>query len=484
MSMAVFIFLGKAAGSALLDAGKNFVLGIEYKDITVEDWASTAVLGLFTMQSMRPELSFEKKAELRFNDLQRQIDEVKQDLDELRGELNAFKWEVRKAFLDEREETLWQEMLNLDADADAFYDQMADIGKSAATLERKRARASELAANIISKLRAQVTNTRTRMLGAAVGAGNERVRGFIEVWGEQALRDADAGWNGHRLSEIYGMLESKFTRALLIQMKCVRLLMEAYQTQHAEGDSTQDALAYYSTTYHPILKAEVDAFRDMVESLAVNIIPLPTGSLLPLNIPDEVAGMLAGLDIFTAQALGGKIAEGGAQGGRQLPEAPAIAGCFGRVVVPSTRWIRRAPGTKEKPQREEARVQITAPDGRKVACRGTLEVRAVKYTPYDNDKGATLHKGYQIQVGNDQRDMDRMLVAHFTPSEVLPADIAGPEGSEPRRLDFSLEDSTGDVLAQAKAYVLPVKVGESKPTSIPYGTFTMSFTGGAGVRAK
>jgi hypothetical protein len=475
--MTIFVFVGKAAGSAALDAIKNAVLGIEYQDVTVEDWAKTAALAIFAGQSLRPELSFEKKAELRFNELQKQIDEVKQDITKLKGEMTAFKWKVASQFYDEREETLWQEMLNLDTDANDLYDDLVDIGGSTLSLEKKRQKASELANSILSKLRSQVTKTRSRMLGEDVGAGGERVRGFIEVWREQALRDADAGWDKDRLSKIYGLLESKFTRALLIQLKCVRLVMEAYETQHVEGNSTQDALTYYSNTYFPILKLEVEAFRDMVESLAVNLTPLPTGSMLPLNIPAEIAGMLAGVDMFSAQALGGKLSNAGATSGRALPAGPAIAGCFGRVVVPATRWIRRSPGSKE-----DARVVVTAPDGRKVTCKGTLEVRAVKYTPYENEKGATLHKGYQIQVGNEPRDMDKLLLAHFTPSDTLPADIAGPEGSQPQQLDLALEDQTGDVLARTKAYVFPVKVGESKPTPIPYGTFTMSFTGGAGVR--
>src|SRR5215212_6324890 len=226
MIMEALIWVGGKAAGKVLDVIKDKVLGIEYQDVTVEDWAKTAALAIFAGQSLRPELSFEKKAELRFNELQKQIDEVKQDIDELKGEMSAFKWKVETKFLDEREETLWQEMLNLDSDADSFYDQVADLGKSTSALERKRQRSSELAANIISKLRSQVTNTRTRLLGADVGAGNERVRGFIEVWREQALRDADAGWDGERLSKIYGLLESKFTRALLIQLKCVRLVME------------------------------------------------------------------------------------------------------------------------------------------------------------------------------------------------------------------------------------------------------------------
>ncbi|HKG15663.1 MAG TPA: hypothetical protein VKB12_20250, partial [Pyrinomonadaceae bacterium] len=124
------------------------------------------------------------------------------------------------------------------------------------------------------------------------------------------------------------------------------------------------------------------------------------------------------------------------------------------------------------------------PSGQKVSVKGTLEVRAVKFTPYENDKKVMVHTGYQIQVGNDLRDMNTVLVAHFTPSEVLPADIAAP-GSKPTQLDIALETGDGkEVLAQTKAVVIPVEVGDSNPLTVPYGTFTMSFTGGAGVRAK
>lgn len=478
MIMTILIFVGKAAPGIIFDVVKDKVLGIEYKDITVEDWAKTAALAIFAGQSLRPEPSFEKKAERRFADLQRQIEVVVKDIAAVRSDMKAFEWKVETLFYKSREEELWQEMLNLDSAVDSFYKQMATLGASEASLERKRQKASEIAFNIVSNLGAHVANTKARMLGDDVGAGDERVRGFIEIWREQALRDADKGWDGERLAKIYGLLESKFTRAVLIQLKCVRLLMEAYETQHIEGDSREDAFAYYSDTYFPVLKQEVEAFRDMVESLAVNLTPLPTGSLLPFNVPPEIAGMLAGVDMFTAQALGGRVAESGPLSGRRLPNSPAIAGCFGRVVVPSTRWLRRAPGSKE-----EARVSIDA-GSRKVTCRGTLELRAVKYTPYKDDKGAELHKGYQIQVGNEPRDMDKVLVAHFTPSEVLPPDIAA-QGSEPRQLDIALETGDGkEVLAQTKAYVFPMMVGTSKPSPVPFGTFTMSFTGGAGVRGK
>jgi uncharacterized protein YoxC len=471
----IVIFVGKAAASAVFDAIKNKVLGIEVQEVALEDWGKTAVLAIFAGQSLRPELSFEKKTEIRFKKLEAQIEEVKKDIADLRKDMTAFQWKVDTLFYKAREETLWTETLNLDSKVDAFYDQAKDIGESKEPLDELRKSARELANNIVSGVRAEVVNARKRMLGEDVGAGGERVRGFFEIWREQALRDADKGWDGERLAKIYGLLEAKFTRALLIQLKGVRLLMEAYETLHAEGKSQQDALAYYSQTFHPMLKLEVEGFRDVIESLAVNLTPLPTGTMLPLNVPPEIAGMLAGLDLFTGQAVGGKLPGASAQTGR-LPEAPAVAGCWGRVIVPGTRWIRRAPGSKEA-----ARAVVTAPGGQKVSCAGTLEVRAVKYTPYDGEDGRKLHQGFQIQVGNEPRDMNAMLLAQFTPGDVLPQEFAASQ--QPQTLDLSLQDQTGDVLAQTKALVIPAKVVEGKP-AVPYGTFTMSFTGGAALRGK
>lgn len=275
---------------------------------------------------------------------------MKQDIDDLKKDMTAFQWKVETLFYKAREETLWQEMLNLDSTLDGFYSQATRLGKSSASLEEKRRRARELSDNIVTAVQPHVVNTRTWLLGEDVGAGDERVRGFIEIWREQALRDADMGWDGDRLTKIYGLLAAKFTRALLIQLKAVRLLMEAYETLHTEEPSEPDALDYYSKDFHPILKREVETFRDMIESLAVNLIPLPTGTMLPLSVPPEIAGMLAGLDLFTGQALGGKLPGATEQGGR-LPEAPRSRGrgagssCPRRAgyVARPARRSRRAP---------------------------------------------------------------------------------------------------------------------------------------------
>lgn len=477
MIMEAFMWIGGKAAGMALDVAKDKILGIEYKDITVEDWGKTAALAIFAGGSLRPELSDEKKAQLRFEDLQRQIDEVKKDIDELKQDMAAFQWKVAALFDEALEVELWRDTINLDSTLDSYYRQLNELGTSDDSVKEKSEDAKKLAQTIVTNLGAEVAKAHTRFLGGQIGTVN--VKGFLYVWRNQALREADMGWDNQRLAKIYNLLESKFTRALLTQLRCVRLMMEAKQTLFAEKKSKTDAIGYYSEEFFPVLRQEVDGFRDVVESLAVNITPLPTGSLLPYKIPTEIEGMFAGLDLFTSQALGGTLGGSGAQGGRQLPAAPAIAGCFGRVVIPSTRWIRRAPGAKEA-----ARVTITTNSGSKVTVNGTLEVRAVTYTPYENKKDVEIHKGYQIQVGNDLRDMDKVLVAHFTPSEVLPGGLVAPNEQEPKQLDAALETATGEVLAQTKATVIPVKVGESNPLTIPYGTFTMSFTGGAGVRAK
>jgi hypothetical protein len=473
----------KAAGKAIAGAAVSklagipvdMALGIEIEGITVEQWGERGkmiLLAAFTYGKSVPGEDFETKVRARFIELQKQVDGLKQDIKELQKEVSDFKWHVVNQLDKADEEKLWKSLLSLDNTLDSLYEDLGDLAKSQKSLEERRQLSLALARNIVTKLKPEVANTRDSFHGGIVE--DVSVRGFLEIWQVQALRDADHGWNGERLARIYGLLETKFTRAMLIQLRCARLLMEAYEALHADDLSQQSGVDYFVDKFYPILKREVEGFRTIIESLAINLIPLPTGQMLPLNVPDEIAGMLARLDMFAAQALIGKVSNNQkpAGPGRQLPSVPALAGCWGRVVVPASRWIRRAKGSKE-----EARVTLTAPGGRTVTCRGTLEVRAVKYLPYENEQKVKLHKGYQIQVGNEPRDMDEMLLAHFTPSDVLPHDLAGT-------LDAQLEDQHGEVLARTQAFVVPIPLDEAGKTSAPYGTFMMSFTGGAGVRGR
>ncbi|MEN3330745.1 MAG: hypothetical protein V7641_110 [Blastocatellia bacterium] len=474
--MTILFFVGKKAAAKLLDVGIEKALGVEIQGITVEAYATQAVLAIFAMQSMRPEPDFEHRAEMRFNELENKIADLRKDLTELKNEMADFKWQVQTLLYEQREEDLWQTMLQIENSADSYYALLHTLGTSKATLEKRKERALELAGTILaSPVVANIANARLALLGDDVGGGGrERVRGLLEIWKQQALREADLGWSGERLFEIYSLLEAKFTRALLIQVKCARLLIEAHQTRHLDDSSHKSAVDYFADQFYPMLKTEVFAFRDVIESLAINLLPLPDQALASVKIPDEISALLAAVDIYVGRALSGKLKADAAAptNGRKLDGLPALAGCWGRVIVPGTRWIRRAPGSKEA-----ARATITAQGGRSFTCKGRLEVRSVSYLPYEGKGGKNLHQGYELYVSNTPREMDKMLLAQFVPEEVMPADVAGP-------LDVRLEDQNGELLAQTRALLVPVATDEKQQTTVPYGTFTMSFTGGAQVRRR
>lgn len=470
--MTIVLFIGKAAVTKIIDAGVKKVMGIEMNGSTAGDWGETLVLAIFTGGPMRPDLKFEQKAEIRFNELENEIRGLKTDIADLKKEMAEFRWQVQTQLYQQREETLWETMLQIDNSCDSFYDRIKELGEAAGEsdeqMQSRKTSALQLADQIISSVMAtNIANTKLAFFGDT----STGVRGFLDIWKQQALREADLGWKGERLQQIYNLFEAKFTRALLIQAKCGRLMMEAYQARYKVDSSKKSAIDYYADTFYPLLKSEVLAFRDIIESLAVNILPLPDRSMATFAIPDEIIGLLASVDLYTGQALTGRIApDSAAPGpGRTLPDVPALSGCWGRVVVPGTRWIRRVPGAKEP-----ARLTIAAPAG-SVTCNGRLEVRSVDYVQYEGANGKKLHQGYQLMVNNTPRDMDKMVLAQFVPEEVLPPDLTG-------WIDVKLEDGGGETLAQTKALMVSIPIDEQQTTKLPFGTFAMSFTGGASVR--
>lgn len=476
MSMTIVIYIGKAAVTKLIEAGFKKAMGVAVQGSTVGDWAETLALAVFTGAPMVPEPTFEQKANRRFHDLEVEIANLKDDITDLQNEMAGFKWKVQTMLYEAREEDIWQTMLHIENSADAHYGRLKVLGESKEPIEARKKRALELADMILaSSVVDNIANSQLAFMGSTVGAGQQRVRGFLEIWQQQALREADLGWKGERLQQIYDVLEAKFTRALLIQVKCGRLLMEAHEAKHKVDPSHKGAVDYFADSFYPMLKTEVNGFRDLVESLAINLLPLPDRALATVTIPDEIAGLLASIDVYSAQALSGKVAPDPTTPpgpGRALQGVPALSGCWGRVIVPGTRWIRRSPGSKEA-----ARATITAPNGRAVTCKGRLEVRSIGYMPYEGQGGGKLHEGYQLMVNNTPRDMDKMLLAQFIPEEVLPSDLSGT-------LDVQIEDQTGEVLARTKALIVPIPIDEEQKNKVPYGTFTMSFTGGAEVRRR
>ncbi len=473
MATAVVVFLGTAVASKLVGYALDKALGVQVEGSSVGDWGQQIALGIFFGQGLIPDLTFEQKVDLRFQQLESEIAGLRQDIADLKNQMENFEWQVQTLLYEAREEDLWQTMLQIENSAEPYYKGLSTLGKSTESLEKRQEQALRLSNDILTgPIITNIANSRLAIMGDDVGAGGERVRGLLEIWQEQALREADLGWTGGRLSQIYNLLEQKFTRALLIQVKCARLLIEAQEAQHQNDASQPGGIDYYADTLYPLLVEEVIGFRNIIEALAVNLLPLPNIPLASLNVPGELAGMLASVDVFTAQALSGKISDTKAPaGGRTLPDVPALSGCWGRVLVPGTRWIRRAAGSKEN-----AKLAISGP-GWSGVLKGTLEMRSIDYVPYQGQSGSTLHSGYQLYVATEPRDMTAMLLAQFTPADVLPANLSGS-------MDVKLLDDKGTTLAQTQATMVPIPIDEAGTNKAPFGTFTMTFTGGAEVRGK
>ena len=84
---------------------------------------------------------------------------------------------------------------------------------------------------------------------------------------------------------------------------------------------------------------------------------------------------------------------------------------------------------------------------------------------------------YQLYVATEPRDMTAMLLVQFTPADVLPANTSGS-------VDVKILDDNGTILAQTQATMVPNPTDEQGTNKAPFGTFTMTFTGGAEVRGK
>ena len=470
----VVLFFGQVLGSKLAGFALDKALGVKVEGSAVGAWGQQITLAIFTGGSPIPGPTFEELVDSRFQQLDAEISQLRQDIKDLKNRMAKFEWQVETVFYQAREEDLWQSMLQIENATEPSYDRLRSLGQATGdSLGARREQALRIARDILTgPVAANILNARLAVLGEDVGAGNERVRGFLEIWKQQALRDADLGWRGKRLGEIYDLLEQKFTRALLIQVKCARLLVEAHEAQHQADAAKKGGADYFADTFHPLIAEEVTGFRNLVESLAVNLLPLPETPLASIGVPDEVAGMLAALDLFTARALSGKVFDNpAAEGARPLSGVPALSGCWGRVLIPGSRWIRRAPGSVEN-----AKIGITA-NGVETVCGGTLEIRAVDYIPYNGQSGKTLHAGYQLYVGGSPRDMSAMLLAQFRPKDLLPAGLSGP-------VEVRVMDESGSVLARAQGVVVPVPTDDEGTAKVPFGTFTMAFTGGSEIKGK
>ncbi|MBD2355841.1 hypothetical protein H6G41_14650 [Tolypothrix sp. FACHB-123] len=468
--------IGKAIASKVATIAINKILAIEVQERGLGQWGEQIVLGIFFGEGLVPDLSFEKQTELRFAELDRRIDQVNRDLEKLRNELQKFKWSVNTKFYEEREEDLWKDILDYEEKVQFFYPKISQLGRdikkngTSANLDQIKQKAREIAQKILdSDVPVNINLTCTRLLGKEVGVEAEKVRGFLEIWTNLAIEEVnERGWQDGQLLRIYEAIEKKFMQVLLRQLQGMRLLMEAYSVPDVLG-TYENGLEYFVKEAYPMLAKEIEAFQRSIEAIAINVLPLPDAPLSTLEIPADIAIMLGCADYFCGEILSGRklASDPSLPLDPTLTTLPVLAGCWGRAIIPGRRWIGRKGGSQEP-----ARLKLI--DGQQTFyCNGVLTVKTTKFLP-NNDRP----NGYLLYIGTEPRAMNELLIAHFVPTDILPASLVG------REIEVQLEDLQGDLLASTQVVMCQV---ESESMVVPqtvFGSFTIAFTGGAEIRKR
>ena len=476
MATAVLTFVGSKVGGAVVGIVIKQALGVKVDGASIEAWGGQIVLGLFFGQGLVP-TTLEQQVDAKFAQVDVQLTAIKKQITELRNDVDQFKWNVGQLFLKTEEQSLWRQILAIKNSSDAIDDQIRQFKSSTDTVANQQAEVLTLANSILNDgtVAGHINDISDALLGSTISAGNTAVRGLFEIWGEQALQEADLGAKAHPLADIYQLLQDKFTVALLIQAQCGRLIANAKDALHQNNPTKPSAQKYYTDTFYPVLVKEVETFRRTVESLAVNLLPTPLFPTGDFPVPTEIAGIVALADAFAAQCLSGRTSNKPLLPGElSIPGAPALSGFWGRLFIPGSHWIKWRDGAELS-----AHLVVTTLTTPAATYRfaGSIMLRAVQYRPQTGPTGVTLNRGYVIYVGGEAVDMDTMLIAHFRPADVVPPTLSGI-------VNVVLEDGAGVVLARTVAEITSIPTGAADPPKVPFGFFASMFTGGMEIQAK
>lgn len=476
MASAVVMFVGDKVKDAAIDFVIDKALGVEISGFSVRSIPEKLTMAVIAGQGIAPEPSFEMIVDARFKALDDTVAALEKRVDRLKSDLAEFKFDVDVLFGEKEEERHFGSLDALNEAADGFYARMRETLHGSTELDTLKSRAAEFAKDILDSgggMEARLRSSETIVLGKVLqGLVDEQLTGLMDVWQSQAVRkaDSDAAAAQPDLVGVYKLFQAKFLHVLLIQAKVGRLIIEAREAQKKTDTKLRGGAEFYAEVFYPMLLRETAGFRAVIETVALNLLPLPVSGTDVLHIPSQVGGMLGLVDLFSAQVLSGLTTDVPAPlstPGASLHGLPALAGVWGRLFVPGTRWLRRKAGTDE-----EASIRFNA-GGQDKECHGTLHVRSVQFISYTDKKGVKRHPGYRVLTGDDFRDLQSMLVVEFLPTEVLPPGL-------PSVFSARLMDSKGSFLADVEIAVLEATI---EGRAVQFGTFTTAFTGGAEIRA-
>lgn len=240
---------------------------------------------------------------------------------------------------------------------------------------------------------------------------------LFDIWQKQAMQETEgfAGNENSNLIVFYQKIQKKFASILLIQLRYMQLLLEAYRVHYAtplDSEVRMTPQEFIDWFYEIVFEPELRGFIDLVEQWLINIFPYPQSPASRVEVPEDIRQILVQLNYFVDQTL--KPIQEYVTYFRQSGKVTAIAqpeALQGRIFIPGDRWRTYKSGSKLL-----VRLVDSSSGGQQFDAIGLLEFQSVKFLPPEQN-GAM--RGLGLLVGGRWKYYPELLMAKFVPHHTL-----------------------------------------------------------------
>ncbi|MBW4461922.1 MAG: hypothetical protein KME47_17025 [Nodosilinea sp. WJT8-NPBG4] len=306
----------EALAEAMLDVAKEEVAGalakqaqdkMRLQDKTYEEWKdlifTIAFTGNFPKDDRVTVLANQvNAAHQRIDALEKQFESLSKALDK---KVNYLRSEIFK----KAEQSLYSAIANED---NLFKHTLLRINKSfsasGSNLEHDQAKgmASHFAGHILEEA-ANYKESINRIFTTLMPSKNFDSANLFDAWKSAAIFHSEfltLGESGKRFN-IYKEMERKFASILLLQLRYMQVLLDAYRMNQASPlpvrtDNPQQFLNWFYGTY---FEPEVTGFVATVEQWIVNVFPYPQSPVGQVEIPEDIRQILAQVNYFAEKTL-------------------------------------------------------------------------------------------------------------------------------------------------------------------------------------
>ncbi|MBW4481537.1 MAG: hypothetical protein KME14_03235 [Tildeniella torsiva UHER 1998/13D] len=131
---------------------------------------------------------------------------------------------------------------------------------------------------------------------------------LFDIWQKQAMQETEGFTDNKDIDLIvfYQKIEKKFASILLIQLRYMQILLDAYRVHYATPLDSQVRMTpqeFLDWFYKIVFEPEVSGFVDLVEQWLINIFPYPQSPASRVEIPEEIRQVLVQVNYFAGKTL-------------------------------------------------------------------------------------------------------------------------------------------------------------------------------------